>query len=73
MRPYAGRRFDDAFLADLPAHVDPCGENVEFHTFAHDGPIFSQPIDFIGGTDVERDGFVYYDLLPQPFDSKERH
>ena len=52
----------DRRAVDLPAHVDPCGENVEFHTFAHDGPIFSQPIDFIGGTEVERDGFVYYDL-----------
>src|SRR5438093_7829568 len=32
--------YDAAFLRDLPAHVDPCGERGEFHTFVYDGPIF---------------------------------
>jgi len=41
---FAGRRYDDALLADLPSVVDPCGERGEFHTFVSDGPIFAQPI-----------------------------
>ena len=60
---FAGRYFDVAFLDDLPSGIDPCGENGEFHTFVFDGPIFSQPIEFAGGTVVERDGFFFYDLL----------
>lgn len=39
-----GRQYDEAFLADLPPEVDPCGENGEFHTFVWDGPIFDSPI-----------------------------
>lgn len=60
---FVGRPFDAAFLDDLPDKVDHCGENGEFHTFVFDGPIFSQPIDFTGGTVVERDSFFFYDLL----------
>ena len=60
---FAGRHFDIAFLNDLPSSVDLCGENGEFHTFVFDGPIFSHPIEFTGGTVVERDGFFFYDLL----------
>ena len=41
---FAGRRLDESFLADLPEGVDPCGENGEFHTFVHDGPIFDRPV-----------------------------
>jgi uncharacterized protein (TIGR00290 family) len=61
---FAGRTFDSALLADLPRDVDPCGENGEFHTFAFAGPIFQKPIDFTVGETVERDGFVFADLLP---------
>lgn len=61
---FAGRHFDAAFLDDLPGSVDPCGENGEFHTFVFDGPIFSRPIEFTGGTVVKRDGFFFYDLVP---------
>lgn len=60
---FAGRRFDHELLADLPASVDPCGENGEFHSFVHAGPIFSEPIDCEIGAVVERDGFVFCDLL----------
>jgi uncharacterized protein (TIGR00290 family) len=60
---YAGRRFDAELLADLPPNVDPCGENGEFHTFVHAGPIFSAPIACRVGETVERDGFVFCDLL----------
>jgi diphthamide synthase (EF-2-diphthine--ammonia ligase) len=43
---FAGRTFDATFVADLPASVDPCGENGEFHTFVFDGPNFAKSIDF---------------------------
>lgn len=59
---FAGRRFDERLLEDLPAHVDPCGERGEFHTFAYAGPMFSQPVEIEVGEVVERDGFVYADL-----------
>jgi len=61
---FAGRRFDRTLLRDLPAGVDPCGENGEFHTFACDGPMFRRPIRVRPGEVVERDGFVFADLLP---------
>ena len=63
-RSFAGREFDAAFLAELPAGVDPCGENGEFHTFVTGGPMFDHPIPVAAGSVVEREGFVYADLLP---------
>jgi len=63
-RSLAGREFDRSLLVDLPAGVDPCGENGEFHTFAWDGPMFRRPIPVRGGDVVERDGFVFADLIP---------
>jgi uncharacterized protein (TIGR00290 family) len=63
-REYAGRRFDADFLASLPEGVDPCGEHGEFHTFACAGPMFSEPIPVRAGEVVDRDGFVFADLLP---------
>lgn len=63
---FAGRRFDETFLSELPIGVDPCAENGEFHTFASDGPMFSRPIDVERGDVVVRDGFVFCDLLPAP-------
>jgi uncharacterized protein (TIGR00290 family) len=62
---FAGRELDTSFFRDLPADVDPCGENGEFHTFVFDGPIFRTPIPVQVGTVVERDSFVFCDLLPQ--------
>jgi uncharacterized protein (TIGR00290 family) len=61
---FAGREFDEALLAALPEEVDRCGERGEFHTFAFDGPMFSKPVDIRVGEIVEREGFVYADLLP---------
>jgi uncharacterized protein (TIGR00290 family) len=61
---FAGRRFDAELLAELPADVDPCGENGEFHTFVHAGPIFDAPIACEIGEVVEREGFVFCDVLP---------
>lgn len=61
---FAGRGYDAALLADLPPGVDPCGERGEFHTFVHGGPNFRQPVPVRTGETVQRDGFVYTDLLP---------
>jgi uncharacterized protein (TIGR00290 family) len=61
---FAGRSYNERLLAELPASVDPCGENGEFHTFVHAGPIFAAPIACETGEVVERDGFVFCDLLP---------
>jgi uncharacterized protein (TIGR00290 family) len=61
---FAGREFDYALLDELPATVDPCGERGEFHTFAYDGPMFHHPVAIESGEVVERDGFVFADLLP---------
>ena len=61
---FAGRRYDEKLLAELPPGVDPCGENGEFHTFVHAGPIFAQPVDCETGAIVERDGVVFCDLTP---------
>jgi len=63
-RELAGRAYDAALLEALPASADPCGENGEFHTFVWDGPQFRAPIPVVPGEVVERDGFVYADLLP---------
>ena len=59
---FAGRDFDLQFLDDLPAGIDPCGENGEFHSFVYDGPGFWRPISVSVGEIVERDGFVFADL-----------
>jgi uncharacterized protein (TIGR00290 family) len=61
---FAGRAFDEKLLAALPAAVDPCGENGEFHTCVVAGPMFASPIRVTVGEIVERDGFVFADLLP---------
>jgi uncharacterized protein (TIGR00290 family) len=62
---FAGRRFDANLLAELPRSVDPCGENGEFHTFANAGPMFRAELPVTVGEIVDRDGFVFADLLPQ--------
>jgi len=64
-KSFAGRELDASFFRDLPPGVDPCGENGEFHTFVFDGPIFSSPIPVQIGEVVERDSFVFCDLLPK--------
>jgi uncharacterized protein (TIGR00290 family) len=62
---FAGRRFDGALLAELPANVDPCGERGEFHTFVSEGPIFGEPLSVARGSTILRDErFAFCDLLP---------
>ncbi len=65
-RSFAGRLFDQSFLADLPAGIDPCGENGEFHSFAFAGPMFNKAIDVELGEIVGRDGYVFADLKLAP-------
>ena len=60
---FAGRDYDERLLEDLPEGVDPCGENGEFHTFVTAGPVFERAIACRRGEVVERDGFVFCDLL----------
>jgi uncharacterized protein (TIGR00290 family) len=60
---FVGRRFDAALLDDLPAGVDPCGENGEFHTFVDSGPVFEAPIRVELGELRDEGRFVYRDLL----------
>lgn len=62
-RSFAGRAFDEALLAALPAGVDPCGENGEFHSFVSAGPMFRAPLAVTVGEVVEREGFVFADVL----------
>ena len=61
---FAGRRFDRVLLEALPAGIDPCGENGEFHSFVSGGPMLSRKVAVKTGQTVERDGFAYTDLLP---------
>ena len=65
-REFAGRSFDRELLASLPEGVDPCGERGEFHTCVIGGPMFDRPIAVEPGEVVERDGFVFADLVPVP-------
>ena len=60
---FAGRTYDAALLEDLPDSVDPCGENGEFHTFVYEGPMFRRPIPVQAGECVDRDGFMFSDLM----------
>jgi diphthamide synthase (EF-2-diphthine--ammonia ligase) len=61
---FAGQRFDSVLLDALPAGVDPCGENGEFHSFVSAGPMLARNIPVNVGETVERDGFAFADLLP---------
>lgn len=59
-KEFAGREFNEDFLRDLPAGVDPCGENGEFHSFVFDGPIFRNPIKVQPGEKILRDNRFYF-------------
>ncbi|MDE1902422.1 MAG: adenine nucleotide alpha hydrolase [Alphaproteobacteria bacterium] len=49
-----GRALDTAFFTGLPAGVDPCGENGEYHSFVWDGPVFHTPVAFKIGEKLYR-------------------
>ena len=59
---FAGREFDERFVADLPPGVDPCGENGEFHSFVYAGPNVRPPLRVEVGRRIERAGFLFADL-----------
>ncbi len=59
---FAGRPYDEELLDALPESADPCGENGEFHTFVHAGPMFREPIPIAVGEVIERDGFQFADV-----------
>lgn len=65
-RSFAGREFDRSFVADLPPAVDPCGENGEFHTCVTASPSWPRPLPVCTGEVVDRDGFVFADVVPTP-------
>ena len=69
---FVGRPYDENLLRDLPPGIDPCGENGEFHSFVHDGPIFNRPVPVRVGEIVIRDGRHYADLLPVGVSITER-
>jgi uncharacterized protein (TIGR00290 family) len=54
-KSFCGRTIDKELCDDLPATVDICGENGEFHTFVYDGPIFDHPICFKKGEIVYKE------------------
>jgi len=60
---FAGRIWDRLLLDELPKEVDPCGEYGEFHTFAFEGPMFSKSLNIQLGEVIERDGFIFADIL----------
>jgi uncharacterized protein (TIGR00290 family) len=60
---FSGRDFDEALLRDLPENCDPCGENGEFHTLVHAGPMFAKAIAVSKGETVMREErFAYTDF-----------
>jgi len=63
-KDFAGHDYDNDFLEQIPDTVDPCGENGEFHSFAYDGPMFKNRLNIFVGDVVERDGFVFTDVMP---------
>ena len=65
-KEFIGREFDDSFLDSLPETIDPCGENGEFHSFVFDGPMFNEKIEIVVGDVVQRDDFIFVDVLPKP-------
>jgi uncharacterized protein (TIGR00290 family) len=68
---FCGRDFDEVLLAELPASVDPCGENGEFHTCVHAGPLWKTPINLeLGERVLREDRFQYVDLIETAADRR---
>lgn len=67
-REFAGRELDESFFADLPADVDPCGENGEFHSFVYDGPSFRYPVRFTKVVPPPAERFHFCTLVPAASD-----
>jgi uncharacterized protein (TIGR00290 family) len=52
LEDFVGREITPELINELPADVDVCGENGEFHTFVFKGPIFKSPINYKTGEKV---------------------
>lgn len=65
-KDWVGRKIDKAFVHQLPANVDPCGENGEFHTFCYKGPLFEKEIKFTVGEKIYKaiDNKTKHDFIP---------
>lgn len=63
---FAGREFDAATLADMPAGIDPCGERGEFHTCVYAGPMFDRALAITTGEMVTREPFTWRDFALAP-------
>ncbi len=73
-KDWIGKILNSGFFRDLPAGIDPFGENGEYHTFCFKGPIFRSPVDYKTGEVVfrpleikqtngaEESGFFYLDI-----------
>jgi uncharacterized protein (TIGR00290 family) len=59
-KEFVGRIIDEEFVSDLPAGVDVCGENGEYHSFVSKGPIFDHAIPCEPGEIVLRDDRFYF-------------
>jgi uncharacterized protein (TIGR00290 family) len=59
---FAGRDFDASLLSDLPAGIDPCGENGEFHSCVYAGPMFRRPLTLAPAEVVVREPFAWREL-----------
>ena len=64
-KEFVGWEFDAEFLDSIPKTIDPCGENGEFHSFVFNGPMFKEQIEIHTGQIVQRDDFVFVDILPK--------
>jgi len=49
---FAGKEITHELIDSLPADVDVCGENGEFHTYSFKGPIFKSQINYVTGERV---------------------
>ena len=72
-KEFVGRTFDEQFLSELPAGIDPCGENGEFHSFVYDGPIFREQVSCTKGEIVLRDNRFYFCDVMEAAGSKWLH
>ncbi|MXW01678.1 MAG: helix-turn-helix domain-containing protein [Holophagales bacterium] len=70
---FVGRRFDRDFVADLPPHVDVCGEQDEFHTFVEWAPGWTEKVTVAPGGITDRYGYAFAEMTVASGDSSAHH